>query len=109
MKALEEAKKIKKEMKKAKKEMKKEEKKSDEFRVAANARYRQVLLWANDQEMEEVRNLLVKLGELVSFHLGPAVVAFVMCVVMSLIASIMFDPHAIWEESATNEEYKATV
>ena len=44
---------------------------------------------------------LVKLGELVSFHLGPAVVAFVMCVVMSLIASIMFDPHAIWEESAT--------
>ncbi len=42
---------------------------------------------------------LVKLGELVSFHLGPAVVAFVMCVVMSLIASIMFDPHAIWEES----------
>jgi len=43
---------------------------------------------------------LVKLGELVSFHLGPAVVAFVMCVIMSLIASIMFDPHAIWEESA---------
>lgn len=43
---------------------------------------------------------LVKLGELVSFHLGPAVVAFVMCVLMSLIASIVFDPHAIWEESA---------
>ena len=41
---------------------------------------------------------LVKLGELVSFHLGPAVVAFVLCVVMSMIASIMFDPHAIWEE-----------
>lgn len=42
---------------------------------------------------------LVKLGDLVSFHLGPAVVAFVMCVVMSMIASVMFDPHAIWEES----------
>ena len=42
---------------------------------------------------------LIKLGELVSFHLGPAVVAFVMCVVMSLIASIMFDPHAIWDDA----------
>lgn len=44
---------------------------------------------------------LVKLGDLVSFHLGPAVIAFVMCVVMSLIASVMFDPHAIWEENET--------
>lgn len=39
-------------------------KKEDQFRVAANSRYRQVLLWANDAEMSEVRNLLVKLGEL---------------------------------------------
>ncbi len=44
---------------------------------------------------------LVKLGDLVSFRLGPAVIAFVMCVVMSMVASIMFDPHAIWEESET--------
>lgn len=36
----------------------------DEFRVAANARYRQVLLWANESEMEQVRNLLIKLGEI---------------------------------------------
>lgn len=41
---------------------------------------------------------LVKLGDLVQFSLGPAVWAFVLCVVMSLIASAMFDPHAIWEE-----------
>ncbi len=41
---------------------------------------------------------LVKLGDLVSFQLGPAVAAFVLCVVMSMIASITFDPHAIWEE-----------
>lgn len=38
--------------------------KEDEFRVAANTRFRQVLLWANTTEMDEVRNLLVKLGEL---------------------------------------------
>jgi len=41
-----------------------EKKKEDEFRVAANTRFRQVLLWANDSEMNEVRNLLIKLGEL---------------------------------------------
>ncbi len=41
---------------------------------------------------------LVKLGDLVAFQLGPAVVAFVLCVVMSMIASLVFDPHAIWEE-----------
>ncbi len=42
----------------------KEKKKEDKFRVAANTRFRQVLLWANELEMAEVRNLLVKLGEL---------------------------------------------
>ena len=41
-----------------------EKKDKDEFRVAANARFQQVLLWANETEMEQVRNLLVKLGEL---------------------------------------------
>jgi type II secretory pathway component GspD/PulD (secretin) len=43
---------------------KQDDKQQDEFRVAANARNRQVLLWANEQEMSEVRSLLVKLGEL---------------------------------------------
>lgn len=41
--------------------------------------------------------MLVKLGDLVEFHLGPAVVAFVLCVSLSMIASLLFDPHAIWE------------
>ena len=36
----------------------------DEFRVAANNRYRQVLIWANEMEMEQVQSLLIKLGEL---------------------------------------------
>jgi len=43
--------------------------------------------------------MLVKLGNLVEFHLGPAIFAFVLCVVMSMIASLSFDPHAIWEEA----------
>ena len=42
--------------------------------------------------------MLVKLGSLVDFHFGPAVVAFVLCVGMSMLASWFFDPHSIWEE-----------
>jgi paraquat-inducible protein A len=41
--------------------------------------------------------MLVKLGDMVEFHFGPAIVAFVGCVAMSMLASICFDPHAIWE------------
>ena len=43
---------------------------------------------------------LMKLGDVVEFHLGPAIIAFVLCVAMSMIASITFDPHAIWEEAS---------
>ena len=42
--------------------------------------------------------MLVKLGNLVHFEFGPAVVAFVLCVAMSMFASLSFDPHAIWED-----------
>ncbi len=42
--------------------------------------------------------MLVKLGDLVQFSFGPAVVAFVLCVAMSMIASLLFDPHLIWQE-----------
>jgi paraquat-inducible protein A len=41
--------------------------------------------------------MLIKLSGLVQFHFGPAVIAFVLCVAMSMLASICFDPHAIWE------------
>ena len=43
--------------------------------------------------------MLVKLGDMVEFHFGPAILAFVLCVAMSMVASISFDPHAIWEEA----------
>lgn len=42
--------------------------------------------------------MLVKLGNLVEFQFGPAVIAFVLCVAMSMIASLSFDPHSIWED-----------
>ncbi|MFP6765401.1 MAG: paraquat-inducible protein A, partial [Planctomycetaceae bacterium] len=42
--------------------------------------------------------MLVKIGNLVHFEFGPAVIAFVLCVVMSLLASMSFDPHSIWSE-----------
>jgi paraquat-inducible protein A len=42
--------------------------------------------------------MLVKLGSLVQFRMGPAVFAFILCVVMSMVASICFDPHSIWND-----------
>ncbi len=45
--------------------------------------------------------MLVKVGSLVEFHFGPAVVAFVVCVVLSMLASLSFDPHAIWEDEVS--------
>lgn len=43
--------------------------------------------------------MTVKIGSLVQFHLGPAVLAFVVCIIMSLVASLCFDPHSIWDDS----------
>mgnify|MGYP001813917738 CR=1 FL=1 len=43
--------------------------------------------------------MLVKIGEMVEFHIGPAIFAFVGCVALSMIASLTFDPHVIWERS----------
>ncbi|MGB1930851.1 MAG: paraquat-inducible protein A [Mariniblastus sp.] len=43
--------------------------------------------------------MLVKLGDMVEFQFGPAIIAFVLCVAMSMVASLTFDPHAIWEKS----------
>ena len=43
--------------------------------------------------------MLVKLGNLVHFEFGPAVIAFTLCVAMSMVASLSFDPHSIWEQS----------
>ena len=40
----------------------------------------------------------VKLGDLVQVTPGPGVVVFGLVVLLSLLASISFDPHAIWEE-----------
>lgn len=43
--------------------------------------------------------MIVKLGGIVEFHLGPAVFAFVGCVGMNMLASYCFDPHVIWEDN----------
>ncbi len=43
---------------------------------------------------------LVKLGGLVRFHLGPAALAFGLCILASMLAGAFFDPHSVWEEPA---------
>lgn len=48
--------------------------------------------------------MLVKLGSLVEFQFGGAVIAFVLCVVFSMIASVTFDPHAIWGDDESMEQ-----
>ncbi len=63
-----------------------------------------VVEWAGRWSMMDVLLLallvaLIKIGDLVQFRLGIAVAAFVLCVVMSMTASILFDPHSIWDES----------
>jgi paraquat-inducible protein A len=40
----------------------------------------------------------VKLGDWVEVHPGPGVIAFAGVVILSLMASAVFDPHAIWED-----------
>ena len=42
--------------------------------------------------------MLVKLGNMIQFEIGPAVWAFGLCVVMSMIGSMSFDPRSIWED-----------
>jgi len=41
-----------------------QDKKPDEFRVDADVEFNRLLLWANEIEIDEVNNLLVKLGEI---------------------------------------------
>jgi paraquat-inducible protein A len=41
---------------------------------------------------------IVKLGDLVEVTPGPGVVIFGVVVILSLLASSVFDPHAIWEK-----------
>lgn len=43
---------------------------------------------------------VVKLGDVVQVQPGPGLLAFTCVVVFSLLASAVFDPHSIWEESA---------
>ncbi len=43
----------------------------------------------------------IKLGDLVEVTAGPAALAFTCCVVLSLIATAVFDPHSLWQSQAT--------
>jgi paraquat-inducible protein A len=47
---------------------------------------------------------LIKLGDLVAFHVGPGAIFFVLCVAMSILAAASFDPHAVWTTAEESEE-----
>jgi len=40
---------------------------------------------------------VLKLGDVLEVHAGPAAVAFTLCVVLSLLAAASFDAHAMWQ------------
>jgi len=48
----------------------------------------------------------IKMGDLVEVSAGPAALAFTLCVLLSLVASAWFDPHAIWEEEDAARDSK---
>jgi len=43
----------------------------------------------------------IKIGDVVEVSAGPAALAFTAVVLMSLLASAWFDPHALWEEESS--------
>lgn len=43
--------------------------------------------------------MLVKMGNLITFTVGPAIYAFVACVTLSLLATFFFDARALWVEA----------
>ena len=40
---------------------------------------------------------VLKLGDMVEVSVGPAALAFTLCVTLSLLAAASFDPHSLWE------------
>lgn len=49
----------------------------------------------------------VKVGDLVSIEPGPAAFAFTLVVLLSLVATALFDPHALWEETPLEVQARA--
>jgi len=45
----------------------------------------------------------VKLGDLVRISAGPALLAFTLMVLCSLFASLLFNPHQLWQADVGNE------
>ncbi len=43
---------------------------------------------------------VLKLGDLVQVSAGPAALAFGLCVLLSLLAAAIYDPHQLWESQA---------
>ncbi len=50
---------------------------------------------------------ILKLGDLVEVHPGPGLIAFTAMVVLSLISSALFDPHALWDPLPTAQAERA--
>lgn len=79
---------------------------SDRFATRHRARFYRGIEMAGRWGMLDVLLIAVvvawvKMGDLVEVRPGPAALAFTLCVLLSLIASARFDPHALWEDLAS--------
>ena len=59
---------------------------------------RVIAVGATGAEVAAVAKL--KLGDRVEVSVGPAALAFTLCVTLSLVAAALFDPHTLWEGQA---------
>jgi paraquat-inducible protein A len=69
------------------------------------ARTYRIVEWAGRWGMLDVLLIAlvvtwVKVGDIVEVTPGPGVLAFTLCVLLSLLASARFDPHVLWEQES---------
>ena len=78
-------------------------KKDDEFRVDADVEYNRLLVWANEIELEEVRNLLVKLGEIPADGGDPRTIRVIDTLPPDEVERILERIRKAWPSIAPNE------
>ena len=78
-------------------------KKDDEFRVDADVEYNRLLVWANPIELEEVQNLLVKLGEIPADGGDPRTIRVIDTLPPDEVERILERIRKAWPSVAPNE------
>ncbi len=79
------------------------DKKNDEFRVDADVEFNRLLVWANEIELNEVKNLLVKLGEIPADGGDPRTIRVIDSLPPDEVERILERIRKAWPSVAPNE------